>query len=44
MIVESYFKLFYTILVLTNKFAILGGIQLKYNNIIYFKFMTYNLL
>ena len=32
-----------TILVLTNKFAIWVGIQLKCNNIVYFKFITYNL-
>ena len=36
-IVESYFKLFYTIFVLTNKFAIWVDIQLKCNNIVYFK-------
>ena len=31
--VESYFKLFYATLVLTNKFAIWDDIQLKCNNI-----------
>ena len=34
---ESYFNLFYTILVLTNKFPIWVDIQLKYNNILYLK-------
>ena len=34
---KSYFKLFYTIFVLTNKFAIWVDIQLKCNNIVYFK-------
>ena len=36
-IVKSYFKLFYTIFVLTNEFAIWVDIQLKCNNIVYFK-------
>ena len=34
---ESYFKLFYTIFVLKNKFAIWVDIQLKCNNILYLK-------
>ena len=36
-IVESYFRLFYTIFVLSNKFEIWVDIQLTCNNIVYFK-------